>query len=258
MIQHEQALEWAKQYLISFKNADVLKHEKVVKASYSIVYKIETNQGCFYLKLVPEALFTETKLLSFMHQQGCANIPTILANNPDYLCFLMTSCGEISLRHHFNKKIDLAKLTLGISNYTKIQRTLENEIQPILLLGIPDWRLDKFVSLYYKLIQKEELLINDGLTKAEIDHLHQLYNTCVKLCDELSQHGIPETISHCDFHENNMLIEKKTGEINIIDWGETVISHPFFSLNGCLWNIVHFNELQETDLEYQQLQLHCI
>ena len=57
---------------------------------------------------------------------------------------------------------------------------------------------------------------------------------------------------------NNMLFEKKTGEINIIDWGETVITHPFFSLNGCLWNLTYFNALKQTDPGYALLKSECI
>lgn len=52
---------------------------------------------------------------------------------------------------------------------------------------------------------------------------------CQQLCDMLSKHSIPEAFSHSDFRENNLLLDKKTGSINIIDWGETVIAHPFFS-----------------------------
>lgn len=82
--------------------------------------------------------------------------------------------------------------------------------------------------------------------------------TCIKLCEDLLEYRISETINHCDFHENNMLLDEKTGDINIIDWGETVIAHPFFSLNGCLWNIVYFNDINKADPMYSDLQLQCI
>jgi hypothetical protein len=55
-----------------------------------------------------------------------------------------------------------------------------------------------------------------------------------------------------------MLLDRKTGSINIIDWGEVVLSHPFFSLNGFLWNITHFNDVKTNDPIYKRLQLKCI
>lgn len=258
MIQHEQALQWALQYLISSRKSTVLNYQKVIHTSYSVVYKIKTAGGVFYLKQTPKPLFSESKVLNLLSEQGCENIPNILIENDVLCCFLMTSCGEVSLRHLFRGKIDLTKLKQGISNYTKIQRLVENRVHQLLLLSVPDWRLDKFSSLYYQLIQQDKLLMDDGLTREEIDRLNQLYPTCVKLCEDLSKYEIPETIGHCDFHENNMLLDRKTGAINIIDWGETVITHPFFSLQGCLWNIVHFNELKKTDLVYRKLQSQCV
>jgi hypothetical protein len=81
-------------------------------------------------------------------------------------------------------------------------------------LSIPDWRLDKFTSLYAQLISQDKLLLDDGLAEEEIEQLHRLQPTCKQLCDVLSKHGIPETFSHSDFQENNMLLDEKTGSIH--------------------------------------------
>lgn len=254
MNQSEQALQWSAEYLAS----DTFNYQKIVQTSYSVVYKIETTQDTFYLKQTPEKLFIESKTLAFLNKEGCRNIPERIAENSDLYCFIMRACGDDSLRQLFKGHVDADQLKQGILNYTIIQRLLENKLQQLLSLGIPDWRLHRIASLYYQLIEQDKLLLDDGLTEKEINRLHQLYPACIKLCEDLSRYRIPETINHCDFHENNMLLDKKTGAINIIDWGETVISHPFFSLNGCLWNITHFNKLKQTDLIYSQLQLQCI
>jgi len=258
MNQCEQALQWAVEHLVFCGKSSIVNHQKVVQTSYSVVYKIETTKGIVYLKQTPKELLPEPEMLSFLNKHGCKNIPKLLAENKDLHCFIMHSCGDDSLRHLFKGQIDFNKLTLGILNYTKIQRLLESKVSQLLALGIPDWRLDKFVSLYYQLIQQNKLLMDDGLTEKEIDRLHQLYPTCSNLCEALLECKLPETINHCDFHENNMLLDRKAGVINIIDWGETVIAHPFFSLNGCLWNITHFYGLKQTDLMYSKLQAQCI
>ena len=255
---HEKALQWAKQYLTSHEKSTILNHHIVVETSYSIVYKIETSRSTVYLKQVPNALFLDPQTLRFLHQHGCKNIPEIIAENADLNCFMTASCGNISLRHLFNGKVNFEQLKQGIINYTDIQRRLENSIQPLLTLSTPDWRLDKFSALYKQLIQQNQLLLDDGLTNKEIDCLHELYPTCVHLCETISQYNIPETINHCDFQENNMLLDKKSGAINIIDWGETAVTHPFFSLNGCLWNITYFHKIKETDDTYRQLQSQCV
>ena len=257
MHQHEKALQWAEIFLLS-NGHSIVDRQVVVKTSWSIVYRIETTEHVVYLKQVPKALFLEPDTLTFLHQQGCKNIPEILAINPALHCFMTIACGNISLRHLFKGQVNFSMLTSGIITYTNIQRLLENKTQQLILLGIPDWRLNKFASLYYQLIQQDKLLQDDGLTEQEIELLHHLHPRCKHLCEVLSKHDVSETISHSDFQENNMLIDEKTGTINIIDWGETVISHPFFSLNGCLWNITYFNAIKETDAMYSQLQSQCI
>lgn len=258
IIEEKQALNWALKYLASLRETTVFNYQKVVQTSYSLVYKINSAEEVFYLKQTPLTLFSEPKVIDFLNLQGARNIPVVVAANNDLCCFLMTSSGDESLRQLFKGIIDLTKLNQGIANFTKIQRLVENKIPELLLLGIPDWRLEKFSSLYYQLIQQDKLLLADGLTTEEIDRLQQLYPVCLNLCEDLSKYKIPETINHCDFHENNMLLDRKTRAINIIDWGETVITHPFFSLQVCLWNIAHFYKLQTTDSIYHKLQSQCI
>jgi len=156
------------------------------------------------------------------------NVPKIMAVNPEGHCFLTRACGDKSLRELFKEHVDFHFLKAGIGIYTTMQRSLENNAQQLLALGIPDWRLEEFLSLYSELISQDKLLLSDGLTEKEIERLQQLYSTCQHLCVALSKYDIPETISHSDFQENNMLLDEKNDSISIIDWGETVISHPFF------------------------------
>lgn len=258
LFEYDPALQWSLDYLTSYNNLEIISYQNIVQTSYSKVHKIISTIGDYYLKQTPEALFIESQILTYFNNHGCNNIPELVAENKSLNCFLMKFCGEVSLRHLFNGKIDVDKLALGITNYTKIQRTLENKIQELLELGISDWRLSKFPTLYNDLIQQEVLLINDGLSEKEIQKLNDLNSTCLNLCEALANYKIPETINHCDFHENNMLFNKKTGEIAIIDWGEVVISHPFFSLNSCLWNLTYFQNIKPTDVIYRKIQMLCI
>ncbi len=258
MNNHEKALQWAINHLSFDKNMHVLSHRVIVETSYSIVYQIESSQDTFYLKQVPKALFLEPYTLKFLHTSQCTSIPEIIAENKRLNSFITTSCGDISLRHLFQGEINMDMLKRGIDAYTRIQRQLENKTESLFKLGIPDWQLHQLPIKYNELINNTDLLKNDGLTPKEIAQLYQLIPTCIELCEKAAQYYIPETINHCDIHENNMLLDNKTGAINIIDWGECVVTHPFLSLNGCLWNLTYFNKIKESDADYRKLQLQCI
>lgn len=252
------AIQWATDYLRS-RHCKVIALEKAAEPAHSIVTKITTSQGIFYLKQTPPALFREPDTIALLQTHGCQQIPVVIAKNDYYHSFLTAACGDISLRELFsNGGIDMNVLEQGINHYLSIQRIVESDTLTLLNFGIPDWRLDQFPLLYRELIQETDCLVTDGLTRQEIASLHHAYDWCVEQCERLSSYHIPETINHCDFQENNMLLSKATGEVSIIDWGETVISHPFFSLNTCLWNLTYFHNLKQTDRQYRLLQQLCV
>ena len=258
MKNNDTATQWAVDYLESH-HCRLITIQKIVEPAHSIVSKINTSQGVFYLKQTPPALFLEPDTISLLQTQGCQHTPTVIAKNDRYHCFLTTDCGDITLCTLFSKnKIDMSLLARGISHYVSIQRNLEQDIPKLIAIGLPDWQLDKFPLLYHKLLQETDLLIADGLTPKEITTLNQAYDFCAEQCERLSKYKIPETINHCDFQDNNMLFSEKTEEISIIDWGEAVIGHPFFSLNTCLWNLTYFHKMKQNDTQYQALQRSCV
>jgi hypothetical protein len=61
--EHEKALQWAEHVLAS----NIVAHQIVVETPWSVVYKIEMPQCVVYLKQVPEALFLEPDILTFLH-----------------------------------------------------------------------------------------------------------------------------------------------------------------------------------------------
>lgn len=89
-------------------------------------------------------------------------------------------------------------------------------------------------------------LKNDGLKQIEIDNLKKLYSRVKDLCHSLSQYDIPETIEHGDFHDNNMLLNNENTLI-INDWGDTVITHPFFSMTSFLDSLSRNHNINEDD-----------
>src|SRR5580700_11527300 len=99
MTKPDQSLEWAIQYLTSCNDKMDIHTKEIVETSYSRVYEIKMGEQIVYLKQTPALLFHEPKMLAFLEEQGVSHAPKLLAEEPDLLSFLMTSCGEISLRN---------------------------------------------------------------------------------------------------------------------------------------------------------------
>ena len=52
------------------------------------------------------------------------------------------------------------------------------------------------------------------------------------MCDRLTQFAIPYAIEHGDLHAANVLVSSSS--CKVIDWSDSCVSHPFFSLFALL------------------------
>ena len=219
---------------------------EVAATPWSSVHRILSDKGSVYLKQTPPALFLESKITPILHAQFPENTPHIIAANKDLHCFLMKDAGQ-PLREYFKAGFQSELLGCALQKYTEIQSAFAVQVNQFLDLGVPDWRLNKLPALYRQLLNEKDLLIADGLTQSELNKLHELLPKLTSLCEQLASYKIPETLDHCDLHTNNILIETQTKKLTIIDCGEIVITHPFFSLIHCLHDAAYRYILQKTD-----------
>jgi aminoglycoside/choline kinase family phosphotransferase len=249
-------IQWAEEYLSSNGFTITALPEHVRTMPWSSVTRFITSAGSIYLKQTPPALFLEPVITQILYDRFHASVPIVIATNKELHCFLMKDAGN-PLRDLFKSGFQADLLCQSIEKYTFIQHAATEHINIFLELGVPDWRLELLPSLYAELIKKEDILIADGMTTDELNTLYKLRPNFLSLCQKLSDCKLPETLDHCDFHDNNIIIENDTNNITIIDLGETVITHPFFSLITCLRNARFRYSIKETDKTYLQLQDTC-
>ena len=91
--------------------------------------------------------------------------------------------------------------------------------------------------------------------KEEIGQCQDLIPVFRNICERLAQYNLPDTFGHCDFHDNNMLIAPKTHQTTMIDLGEVVITHPFFSVLNMLVHIKENCHLSQQ--QFEALQQHA-
>lgn len=240
-----QLIKWACSILNIETTSVKHKSNVVVQTPWSVVIKIESGEDCYYLKQTPPDLYIETEIINVIQKNVADSYtPKIIFKNGGSNCFLMNSCGDHSLRTKFNGTIDENLLIDGFSAYIKIQRSLEQHIDDFLSIGVPDWRIRNLPELFYDLLEKKDMLLDEGLTFNEIDQLIKLLPTIQSICNFLSDKKIKQTLVNCDLNENNMIMDEHTHKISIIDWGECVISHPFFSIASHLQSIARRYQLE--------------
>jgi len=232
-------------WVYSILNLETLDYEIVVNTPWSKVLKIKVKAKTFYLKQTPIDLFIEPQVINVI-QKNMINsaTPKVIFKNAELNCFLMESCGDHSLRTKFNGTLDAGLLIKGLKSYTRIQRSLENTLQPFEEIAIPNWRINHFPNLYVNLIENKEVMQMEGFKPNEIDNLKNLVPKVQSICKALSDQKVKDTLVNCDFNENNLIVNEGTQEISVIDLGESVISHPFFSIAAHLHNIARRYKLE--------------
>ncbi|MFC3908730.1 phosphotransferase [Legionella dresdenensis] len=218
---------------------------------WSQVYCITTSQGTIYLKQTTAVFSIEVGLLSYLTISFPQILPKLIGCNNNLHCLLMCD-GGTPLRNFLQTTYQPELANKGLNIYCKLQQETSNKIDTLLALGVPDWRLKLLPSLYLKLLSEGTFLKNDGLKQIEIDNLKKLYSQVQELCHSLSQYSIPETIEHGDFHDNNMLLNNENTLI-INDWGDTVITHPFFSMTSFLDSLSRNHNINADDPVAQNL-----
>lgn len=254
---HKEIIQWGCKCLSSL--GYILKSnlpENVSNTPWSYLVRFETSGGYIYLKHAPALFALEPTIIQILHDQFHASVPTVIANNAELNCFLMKDAGR-SLREILKKKFDEALLCRAIEQFIALQIAAADRVDIFLNIGVPDYRLDKLPGLYKELISQNDLLIAEGLSEVEISQLKAQQSMVSNLCKKLSDCSIKQTIVQPDFNDNNTLIDEISQDITIIDLGEIVISHPFFSLLNCLEQIKKHHGLTDKDDRYLRIKNAC-
>lgn len=208
----------------------------VTETPWSKVLRLETTPAPAYLKQTPAPLFIEAAILKSLEAPcGFKKVPHLVAENQELNCFLMTACGTHTLRTTFeNDGFSLSLMQKGLEVYKALQSATAPYIDHFLQLGVPDWRPENLATLYGQLLADESFLAAQGFSPDEVGALRNTLPVCEQISRMLTVSPLPACLSHSDLHDNNMLLDPVTGQISLIDVGETAIEHPFISLACCL------------------------
>jgi aminoglycoside phosphotransferase (APT) family kinase protein len=94
---------------------------------------------------------------------------------------------------------------------------------------------------------------SESLNSDEYTQLQNCIAIVGRLCDQLRSFDIPETIDHGDLHDGNVFV--LDGNYRFFDWGDSGISHPFFSLHRTFRNVQERFDLQADSVWFTRLKV---
>jgi hypothetical protein len=113
--------------------------------------------------------------------------------------------------------------------------------------GVPDLRTAALPAGYERLLASELPIAKD-----DVKRLQDYAPRFTELCSALAKLGIQESIQHDDLHVANLYSEG--GNLRVVDWGDSSIAHPFFSLLVTLRFLEEFNHLAPNDAWFRRLR----
>jgi hypothetical protein len=113
--------------------------------------------------------------------------------------------------------------------------------------GVPDLRMAALPEGYERLVASELPLATD-----DINRLRDYASRFTELCAALAELGIQESIQHDDLHMANLY--SNGGKLRVVDWGDSSIAHPFFSLLETFRFLEQVNHLAPDDPWFRRLR----
>lgn len=217
------ANQWIEDQLLELNFEQPLSVECIKSWGISCVLKVNTKSGNFYLKeasrlpLFCDEPVVTSELAKFFPE----HIPRVLSINPERHWMLLADFGEpIARNTAINQKKDVYRLL------AQIQIKSVEHIDNLLHVGCLDRRLEKLATQIDIIFNDENSL--SQLKESEIKQLQKISPSLKRLCAQLADYKIPQTLVHGDLHLGNVALYNDN--YLLFDWTDSCISHPFFDM----------------------------
>ena len=246
------AMRWAERSLAERDIRITGKPDQFHVRTWSTVIRLPTDRGAIFFKAVWRPLRFEAGLTAAIASWAPDDVGIPLAVDERRGWLLLQDGGQ-RLREILAKDRDIRHWHRILPQYAELQLSVSSHVGSALKLGTPDRRATAFVAQYARLIARSSLLrigLQEGLTMQQGGKLRELLPQLRTWFDALRI--VPETIQHDDLHDRQVFV--KDGQYRILDWGDSCVSHPFFSMSVVERSVAHTFDLKPASRELTRLR----
>lgn len=219
-------MAWVQKILLKHHVA-ISKYEIFRHVPWSIVYRIFTDDGVYFLKSSHVIYSDEWKILNHFQHYHYLHTPVMIAYHQKSNSILLKDAGHSAhtcLQGRYSHKMMLKV----IDYYADIQVKSSHYLLNLNRLISMNLDLKTFASDFKNFLNQDtKLLMLDGLDEKSLYQLKKLIVKIHEICLWIDGFGIPQSIEHGDLFDENFLLKGR--HLIISDWADSCLSHPFFS-----------------------------
>ncbi len=192
--------------------------------AWSTVLRVPTDAGDLWFKANMPTQAFEVGVIRVLAERRPDLVPSLVAFDLERGWMLQRDGGE--LLRELVDGTDHAVWVDILPRYAELQLDAAPERDRLLAAGAPDRRLALLSSQFERLLRDTDAV--RSLSSEELLRLESLVPRIQRDCEELTSSGLPETIQHDDLHDGQVFV--RGGRYVFFDWGDSCVSHPFFTM----------------------------
>ncbi len=197
---------------------------------WSTVLRVPSDHGDIYFKAAAPALAYEAGVVDLLSRWRPENIPPLIACDRSKGWLLMQDGGD-RLREVLKRDLTFSHWENALRDYALLQLETAAHIDELLEAGLIDRRPEDLFARFEALLAEtamDPLGSQEALSQAEIEGLGALVGYLKSELNLLAEDTISPSIDHGDFHDGNIFVHQR--RYLFFDWGDSSLTHPFFSL----------------------------
>jgi len=210
---------------------------------WSTVLRVPHTNGVAWFKACGRVQAFEPRLTAELFARWSDIVASVLAHDEKRAWLLLADAGA-PVGSLGNPPQTWLKV---LPRYAELQRGEATHALDHLAHHVPDLRLATLAGRYDDLLRR-----NLPLEAEDVRRLTAFRPRFVELCAELATYQMPETIQHDDLHMSNLYAQGD--RLRILDWGDSSIAHPFFSLVVTFRFLEEMNKLPPSDPWFGRLR----
>jgi hypothetical protein len=199
--------------------------------------------GVVWFKACAQVQAFEPRLTADLFSRWPDRVSEVLAIDEERHWLLLGHAGIVVAKRGNPPEAWLAALPL----YAELQKGEIGYVHEHLSRGVPDLCMAALPAGYRRLLASELPIAKDDLNR-----LRDYEPRFAELCGVLGDAGIQESVQHDDLDMANLYSDG--GKFRIVDWGDSSIAHPFFSLVVAFRFLEEFNHLAPDDPWFSRLR----